>query len=193
MGYPVYYNGEIRITPPLTESDAELFAAVVSLERNSLTQPVFASIESSPKPDLPYCGGLLEVTDDGSLITPEQDESRQGVGVWLRLLIEHLFRPRGYSLTGQITWEGSDVEDRGCFYIDDNQFDGVFDLILNPGPSWSPEAYASEKLKESIEKLVDSADNTGCSPDLTVVSAEHLEALKVFHQKLNGESKKGKL
>jgi hypothetical protein len=171
----------------------ELFAAVVNLERNSMTQPVFASIESSAKPDLPYGAGLLEVSEDGSLITAEEDESRHGVGLWLSLLIEHLFKPRGYSLTGQITWEGSDFDDRGCYYIHDNQFDDVFDLILNPGPSWSPEAYASQTLKEAIKQLVDSADNTGCSPDLTVVSAEHLEALKAFHQKLNGESKQGEV
>jgi hypothetical protein len=53
MAYPVYYDGEIRVTPSLTESDAELFAAVVNLQRNSMTQPVFASIEGSPEPDLP--------------------------------------------------------------------------------------------------------------------------------------------
>jgi hypothetical protein len=189
MAYPVYYDGEIRVTPSLTESDAELFAAVVNLQRNSMTQPVFASIEGSPEPDLPYHGGLLEVTDDRSVITPEQDESRPGVGMWLTLLIKHFFQPRGYSLTGQITWDGSDAEDQGCIHIEDNQIDVVDDLILNPGPSWSPKAYASEKLKEAIRQLVDSADNTGCSPDLTVVSAEHIEALKALHQKLNGESK----
>jgi hypothetical protein len=189
MGYPVYYDGEIRVTPSLTESDAELFAAVVNLQRNSMTQPVFASIEGSPEPDLPYNGGLLEVSEDGSLITADVDESRHGVGLWLRLLIGHLFKPRGYSLTGQITWEGSEVDDRGGFYIQDNQFEDVYDLILSPGPTWSPNAYASEKLKEVIKLLVDSADNTGCSPDLTVVSAEHLEALKAFLQQLNEESK----
>jgi hypothetical protein len=60
----------------------------------------------------------------------------------------------------------------------------VDDRIENPGPSWSPAAYASPGLKEIIEKLIASADNTGCSPDLIVVAAADIEALKTMSQGL---------
>lgn len=35
-----------------------------------------------------------------------------------------------------------------------------------------------EKLSESLELLLDSEDNTGCSEDLTVVSKESVEQLR---------------
>jgi hypothetical protein len=37
---------------------------------------------------------------------------------------------------------------------------------------------------KAIQKLIASADNAGCSPDLTVVAAADLEALKVMSQGL---------
>ena len=33
MSYDVFYNGEISVTPPMTEADAAIFAAIVKSER----------------------------------------------------------------------------------------------------------------------------------------------------------------
>jgi hypothetical protein len=54
----------------------------------------------------------------------------------------------------------------------------VEDLIFNAGPSWAPNRFADDHLKRTIRDLLDSAVNTGCSPDLTVVSAAGLEAVR---------------
>jgi hypothetical protein len=185
MPTDVYYRGEIRVSPPLSEDDAKVFAAVVNLRCNPISQSVFAAIEASPNSELPYYGGQLEVSEDGDLITPEEGESRDGAGMWLKLLIEHFFQPRGYSLTGEIWREGEDGVERSCTYVQENQIDDdVFDVSFNPGPRWSRCAFADEHLTEVIKQLVRSADNTGCSPDLTVVSSEHVDQLKAIHEKL---------
>jgi hypothetical protein len=54
----------------------------------------------------------------------------------------------------------------------------VVDVVINPGPSWSPERFADKQLTDLVRELVASSDATGCSPDLTVVSAQPVEALR---------------
>jgi hypothetical protein len=178
MGYDVDYNGEVEVTPALAENDAVILRAVVNREQTDETRPIFAAIAASAEPDLPGHEGLLEVSEDRSRILPEDGESRHGVRMWLRLLLEHFLVPRGYVLNGEIWWEGQDPDDRGCIFIKDDQLETVDDLIFNAGPSWAPNHYADDILKQSIQKLLDSADSTGCSPDLTVVAASHVDIVR---------------
>jgi hypothetical protein len=185
MSYDVFYSGEISIAPPLTQEAASLFTSIVLLERTAQTKYFFDKIAASPEPDLPYYGGLLELTDDNSKIIPEEGESNPGAGMWLRLMAEYFFAPRGYSLDGSITWTSDDdAEDRGCIYAKDQQIEVVDDRIENSGPSWSPTPYASNGIKQAILKLVESADSAGCSPDLTVVATPDVEALRLISQGL---------
>jgi hypothetical protein len=178
MGYCVYYNGEVNVTPPLTEEHAAVLRALVNLERTDETQAVFAAIAASPESDLPGHAGLLEVADDRGCIRPEEGESRHGFRMWLKLLLEHFLAPQGYGLSGEVFWEGEDPDDRGCVYVNDNQIEAVDDLIFNAGPSWAPNHYVDDVLKQAIQRLLDAADNTGCSPNLTVVAAAHVETVR---------------
>jgi hypothetical protein len=184
MGYPVYYDGEVHVTPPLTEEDATVLLAVANLEQTNESRAIFASIKASPEPDLPYHSGLLEVSEDRTCIHPESEESRHGLRMWLALLIEHFLAPRRYVLNGEVQWTADDSEDRGWIYVRVNQLELVDDLILNPGPSWSPSPFADEHLKRVIERVLESADSTGCSSDLSVIAANHLDDLRPFFQKL---------
>ena len=147
MGQDVYYNGEISVTPALTESDARVLLAATNLEQTEETREFFAAIATSPEPDLPYHGGLVEISEDREFIVPEQDESRHGFRMWLRLLIEHYLAPRGYVLEGEVTWEGEDRDDCGTIFVKDNQVEAVDDLIFNAGPSWAPNHFADDHLK----------------------------------------------
>ncbi|WP_263359522.1 hypothetical protein [Acidicapsa ligni] len=174
----VYYNGEIAVTPALTESDAAVLRAATHLERTDATKEFFAAVAASPEPDLPYHAGLLEISEDREFIYPEEDESRHGFRVWLRLVIEHYLAPRGYVLNGEVTWEGEDRDDSGTIFVKENEVEAVDDLIFNAGPSWAPNNFADDHLKQAVRDLVDSADNTGCSPDLTVISSVFLENLR---------------
>ena len=178
MGYDVYYNGEVTVTPALTEGDAAVVRAATKHEDTEETRALFAAIAASPEPDLPHHGGLLEISEDRELILPEQDESRHGFRMWLRLLIEHYLAPRGYVLEGAVTWEGEDRDDCGTIFVKDNQVEAVDNLIFNAGPSWAPNHFVDDHLKQAIHDLFQSADNTGCSPELTVVDASGLEAVR---------------
>jgi hypothetical protein len=178
MGYDVYYNGEVDVAPPLTENDAVIMRAFVNREQIEETRTILAAIAASAEPDLPGHEGLLEVSEDRSCILPEEGESRHGVRMWLRLLLEHFLVPRGYVLNGEVWWEGQDPDDRGCIFIKDNQIEAVDDVIFNAGPSWAPNHYADDILKLSIQKLLDSADNAGCSSDLAVVAASDVETVR---------------
>jgi hypothetical protein len=81
-------------------------------------------------------------------------------------------------LEGEVTWEGEDRDDCGTIFVKDNQVEAVDDLIFNAGPSWAPNHFADDHLKQAIRDLLASADNTGCSPELTVVAATGLEAVR---------------
>ena len=184
MGYSVSYCGDINVEPSLTEEDAATFLEIVNDKRTDRTKDFFDRVAASPEAQIPYSVGLLELSDDRSQILPETDESRAGAGTWLQLVVEHFLVPKGYSVEGEITWNGDEAEDRGCIYAQGQQVEVVDDRIENPGPSWSPAAYASPSLKEIIGKLIASADNTGCSPDLIVVAVADIEALKTMSQGL---------
>ena len=176
----VYYNGEIAVTPALTESDAAVLRAVTNLERTDETKAFFAAVAASPEPDLPYHAGLLEISEDREFIVPEEDESRHGFRLWLKLVIEHYLAPRGYVLNGEVTWEGEDRDDSGTIFVKDNQVEAVDDLIFNAGPSWAPNHFADDQLKQAVCDLLESEDNTGCTDDLTVVEARHVETVRVL-------------
>lgn len=178
MGYDVYYSGDVKVVPALTEEHAALVRALVSFAQTAQTQPIFAAIAASAEPDLPRHAGVLEVSDDRDYLLPEEGESRHGIRMWLRLLLEYVFVPLAYSLDGEISWEAEDRDDRGTIFVKDNQLEAVDDLIFNAGPSWAPNHYADDHLKQAIRDLLDSADSTGCSPDLTVVTSERLEAVR---------------
>ena len=94
------------------------------------------------------------------------------------MLLQHFISERGYVLDGQISWKGEDSENSGTIFVKDSEIEVVDDLIFNAGPSWKPNHYASDELKQTLRELLDSADNTGCSSHLTVVLSEKLEAVR---------------
>lgn len=178
MGYPVYYDGEIEITPPLTDEHAAIVRGFAQGERTDLTESIFAAIAASEEPDLPYSCGLYGVSEDRCLLVPEEGESRHGLATWLALLTKHFLAPSGYLLNGEVNWSTEQADDRGCVFIKDNLVEIVEDIIVNPGPSWSPERFIDRTSFETMQSLVQSADNEGCSPDLTVTIAEPFTALR---------------
>jgi hypothetical protein len=184
MPYCVYYRGEISINPPLSEEHAAAVLAFSKKEHNELTKPIFARVAASEEPDLPGYSGLFDISEDRSTILPDEDESDHGLRLWLVLLVEHFLRPLGYVLNGEVSWDASDVADRGCIFVKDNAVEAVDDVIFNAGPNWSSDHYADERLKEIIRDLVDSADDTGCSEDLTVVSRKYIDYLQQALPKL---------
>jgi len=125
MGYPVYYDGEIAIAPPLTEEHAAIVRDFAKGDRTDLTERIFTAIAASDEPDLPYSCGLYDVSEDRADLIPEEDESRHGLATWLRLLAKHFLAPSGYLLNGEVTWTTEQSDDRGCIFVKDNQIEIV--------------------------------------------------------------------
>ena len=40
---------------------------------------------------------------------------------WLQYLIDNFFEPSGYTLNGQVEWQGEDVDDYGIITVEDNE------------------------------------------------------------------------
>lgn len=184
MSYPVYHDGEITIQPRLTKEHAAVVLAFSRREYNLFTEPIFARVETSAAPYLPWSTGLFNLSEDRSRILPEEDESGHDLRVWIALLIEHYLSPLGYVLNGTVTWETDHIDDRGCIFVKDNVVEDVFDVVVNPGPSWEPRHYADDRLKQILRELVDSSDDTGCTEDLTVVEAKYVTYLREALRKL---------
>jgi hypothetical protein len=97
MGYSVYYNGEIDISPELSDEHATLLD-----EALTKSNPALLGITAEDGQGLYHgcdwqlSGGRLSVEGESR---GEQDE-------WLRLLIVRFFQPNGYTLSGEVSWEG---------------------------------------------------------------------------------------
>src|SRR5260370_13157098 len=97
MGYSVYYNGEIDISPALSDEHTTLLdEALVK------SNPALLGITAEDGQGLYHgcdwqlSGGRLSVEGESR---GEQDE-------WLRLLIVRFFHPNGYTLSDEVRWEG---------------------------------------------------------------------------------------
>ena len=130
MGYSVYYNGEIDISPELSDEHATLLD-----EALTKSNPALLGITAEDGQGLYHgcdwqlSGGRLSVEGESR---GEQDE-------WLRLLIVRFFQPNGYTLSGEVSWEGDQSGDTGVIHLDDNRVESVNDSITNAGPSWRPQ------------------------------------------------------
>ena len=179
MGNPVYYSGYLDVKPPLSMEHASIVEDVINLRESEQAKPVFAAIRASDEPDLPYYGGQMYVSEDGANIQVDEDEQRHGLRLWLVHLLKHFFTPHGYMLNGEIDWSGpDDIEDRGSIYVKDNSIEAVDLVLFDAGPSWEPNHFADQGLRQSILSLLASADGTGCTSDLIVVSSEALSHLR---------------
>ena len=151
MGYSVYYNGEIDISPELSDEHATLLD-----EALTKSNPALLGITAEDGQGLYHgCDWQLSGESRG-----EQDE-------WLRLLIVRFFQPNGYTLSGEVSWEGAQSGDTGVIYLDDNRVESVSDSITNAGPSWRPQL-PEPKVLELVRALRHSREMTLlCSPKVT--------------------------
>ena len=179
MGIDVYYSGYLEVRPPLSKEHAAVVEDVINLRETEQAKPIFAAIRASDEPNMPYYGGQAYFTEDGTEIQTEEDDQRHGLRLWVSHLLKHFFLPQGYMLNREIHWDSSDdIDDRGTIYVKDNQLEDVFTVLFDPGPSWQPNHFADEGMKKAILDLLASAENTGCTSDLTVVSSEALGHLR---------------
>ncbi len=138
MGYSVYYNGEIDISPQLGEEHEMVLD-------DALRNGKFAAlgITDDDRQGL-YHGCDWEVRDGCLGI---EGESRGEQDEWLRLLISRFLQPNGYTLSGEVSWDGDESGDTGVIYVSENRVEAVSDTITNAGPSWCPHLPESQTLE----------------------------------------------
>ena len=183
MGYDVYYKGEARITPALTAEhravleDLSDHSGYGATPRNTIAAELNATITKANGDYLCRMQVVPSEDKDGSFLTARDGAERGQLEDWLEGLIEHFFAPNGYVLEGKFSYSGDDYGDQGVIYVRGMEVETVQDIAYNPGPSWNRQHTFAPEVKVAIEAVVSSADNTGCSDDLTVASKSSIDLL----------------
>lgn len=104
MGYTTDFEGRFKITPPLTNE-----------HRRCLQD-----INDIPDEDQPgyYCQWVPD--DKGEYLAWDGGEKFYDYIDWLVYLRDHLLRPWGYILDGEVFWCGEDPDDRGRIRVVNN-------------------------------------------------------------------------
>jgi hypothetical protein len=189
MPYRAFYNGELAIIPALKPEDRDVLDQIIDDNRSPAAQEanqIYAQMNEE-------CGlsnsFSLSLSEDGQFLGCDNEEQREGLEDWLQGLIKHFFRPRGYSLEGEVSYSGDGEDDHGWIYVQKDEVECIEDVIYNDGPSWARAAYMSEPVRSAATGVVDSADDTGCDGDLTVCSKSAVAVLDKM-LKLNQLEKK---
>ncbi len=77
-------------------------------------------------------------SEDGTAIAWNEAEKFYEYVGWLEYLILHFLAPWGYTVSGEISWQGEEPPDRGIIYAKDNRVQAIADTVSvsNKGPSW---------------------------------------------------------
>jgi hypothetical protein len=124
MGYETYFADELTINPPITSDHAAELERFIE-ERH----------DDAPYPGI-WCGWHLE---SGSLVAT--DGKNYEYIEWLQYLIDHYFAPWGYTLSGEVFWDGEESEDRGKIEVTDNKVDvyvAAYTWVKDPAMSPAP-------------------------------------------------------
>lgn len=180
MAAPFFYSCAVRITPAVSDRNAHLFQALISGQDSPEVRSVLEAIESETNAAVDVRMGFLALNPAQDGFTSQSDDAPDLLAAWIRLMICHFLEPRGYSVEGRIAWiEANDREASGCIFVHHSQVKVVEDdWLLNRGPSWNRAVVLDKELKQALRDLIDSSDATGCSEELTVVSAQALEQVR---------------
>lgn len=108
MGYTTNFEGKLKITPKLSLDDYTWLVRF-NEERH----------EDKKVPWGYYCQWLP--TDDGEYLEWDGSEKFYSYVEWLKYLVKEFFKPKGYKLNGEITWEGEEQGDVGKIIVEDNK------------------------------------------------------------------------
>jgi hypothetical protein len=107
MGYTTDFSGAFTVEPPVSAEHMALYREIVETERDEMPT-------GAPDAYLQW-----ELSDDGSRLEWDGNEKFYHYVDWLTWLIAEWFRPRGYTLSGSVKYQGDDVGDMGELSIAD--------------------------------------------------------------------------
>jgi hypothetical protein len=74
--------------------------------------------------------------EDGTAIVWDLGEKFYHHVEWLQYLIDNFFERYGYTLNGEVRWQGESPDDRGIIYCKDNKIQAISDEMNSPSPDW---------------------------------------------------------
>jgi CubicO group peptidase (beta-lactamase class C family) len=196
MGYSRTWTGAFRIEPQLREEHVARFEACVD---RAPVDPLRSRCGWVPSP-----GEVFVATDTTSVQTQgrgwlEWDgaEKFSSGAEWLEYLLDAFFQPLGYTVTGRVTWEGEEPEDRGELSVREGvvastaQEAGAFKLSEGELARWlgalkapveatrleAMQVLASEPPSEGLVAAVAGVLLNDSSARMRLVAAEGLRAM----------------
>lgn len=147
MGYTTYFDGQIKVDPPLSQDEIQYLRKFASTRRmNRKNGPYFVDgtgfmgqnedpdvIDSNHPPEgQPNLWCQWVPTDDGTAIEWDEQEKFYDADKWMEYLIDHFIGSnpiakdvlpflQGHVCNGQITATGEDGDDHWLLCVTDNE------------------------------------------------------------------------
>ncbi len=110
MGYSTDFDGQFKITPPVT--DVAHAAKLWEISSGGRCP----QDEGAPRS---FC--MWELLPDGSALKWDGGEKFYYYTEWLKFLIDTYLTPWGHAVNGAAKWSGEDVDDAGVLVVYDNK------------------------------------------------------------------------
>ena len=132
MGYSTDFNGEIKISPKLKTLDKEFLDKFFQIRHMKRDMSKLKGINKNAIKEFGKDGCFylkdsndLEIVEENgeSFVQWNGSEKTYGVNVengWFTWLIDNFFKPGGYILNGEMTWQGEEDDDTGTIKIENN-------------------------------------------------------------------------
>jgi hypothetical protein len=141
MGYTTEFTGSFTITPTLTETDRvflEKFNETRRMARNIKGYGVEGEFyvegkgsfgqydddtvidHNRPPKTQPGLWCQWVPNEDGNELVWDKGEKFYNYVEWLEYLIKSILIPRGYTVNGEVEWQGEERDDRGMIVVKDN-------------------------------------------------------------------------
>ena len=143
MGYTTDFNGEFMLDKPLTPADLEFLTKFSGTRRMGRKVDAKYGVEGEfycentedagqvhedniidfnrPPKTQPGLWCQWVPNDDGTAIQWDGNEKFYDYITWIEYLIKAILAPRGYSLTGEVHWQGEESDDKGKIVIKNNK------------------------------------------------------------------------
>lgn len=143
MGYSTDFNGSFKISKPLDAETLKLMKGLAEtrrMARKGLGKEFGVEGEfyigkghagqdhedniinyNAPPKTQPGLWCQWVPNDEGTELAWDGNEKFYAYVEWLQYLIDKVLEPKGYKLTGEVTWEGEDSSDRGKIICKNNK------------------------------------------------------------------------
>lgn len=147
MAYNTKFKGSLRITPEISFKAAMTINGIKSLS------------ESFDKQSVDFCFNEIgscewKINKNGDLIWDSENETYNECWENLDALIYLFFAPNGYSVNGEIEWQGEEIGDYGKIIVIDNNFSIWNQSILVENDD-------QKRSFETLQKLILTSPITG--------------------------------